>query len=345
MGHRISHLALGAVVVATPFGAWTSDALGQTYSVISLTPAPGNLGTLVAQSLTTVTMTLGASGGMITPSGSILHSPSVPYSVTVQCIDGPGGKKRCSTHDMVLVIATAGATSQSTRIGTLGDFTIANNTQPITGGPLSSATATTYTLGALAGSATATFNVGFTFPLLSSGTTGLSTTRTFTITVGNTNELGSPTAAYMVASVFHPISIAATSTMAFGEILAPYTGTATYTLSPSAPATLSASGGGAVFRANTVTPTAAAFTVTGEGSELFQLNVPASLIMTGTGGNLTVSTTSSFGGAGVLTTQTFLGSLGNYGTFPFQVGGTLPVSAGTPSGAYTGSLIVTVNYD
>jgi hypothetical protein len=345
MSHRISHLAVGAVVVATPFGVWTSGALGQTYSVISLSPAAGNLGTLVAQDLTSVTMTLAASGGLVTPSGSTVHSTSVPYNVTVQCIDGPGGKKKCSTHDMVLIIATAGTTSQSARIGTLGNFTIANNSQAVVAGPTSTATDTTYTLSALAGGATATFNVGFTFPLLTSGATGLSTTRTFTITTGNTNELGSPTAGYMVASVFHPISIASTSNMAFGQILAPTIGTATYSLSPSTPATLTPTNGGAVFAANTVTPTAAAFNVTGEGAQLFQVNVPASLVMAGTGGNLTVTTTTSFGGSGVLTSHNFLGSLGSYGTFPFQVGGDLPVSAGTPSGVYTGSLIVSVNYN
>jgi hypothetical protein len=339
MGHRISHLALGAVVVATPFGAWTSSALGQTYSITSLTPAPDNVGALVAPS-SAVTMTLAASGGALTPSGNVVHQSSAPYAVTVSCADGPGANKKCSAHSMVLKLAAAGTLSQSARFGSLGHFTIANNSQAISSSTIGT-TASTYTLGALTNGHTGAFDVGFTFGLLTTGTTGLSTTRTFTVTVGTTNGLGSPSAAYMVATAYHPISIAATSAMAFGAILAPNTGTTTYTLTPSTSAMVS---GGTPFKGNTVTAKAAAFSVTGEGAELFQINLPSSFVMTSARGSLTVSTTASYGASG-LTSHNFLGSLGTLGSFPFLVGGTLPVSAGTPNGVYTGSLIVSVNYN
>jgi hypothetical protein len=335
MRDRVSHLVLGAVVVTTPFGLWTSDALGQTYSITAFATT-GSVGTLVA-STSTVTETLAPSGSF-SPSGYVMHSPSLTYKVTVRCIDGtPAASHRCSTNNMVMVIKDSGAASG--RLSSLVNFTIGNNSQTIVSG--ASGNPATLTLAALGNSATGTFNVGFGIPILTSGATGASTTRTFTVAVGlSATGLTSTSTGLLAAVVWNPIAVGVTSSLNFGKIISPTSGTATYTLTPGG--SLTASSGGAIIASST--HSAAGFNITGEGAQLFQLTVPSSFTMTG-GTTLTVTTTTSFGGTGTMTTQSFLGSLGTLGSFPFQVGGLLPVTAGTPSGAYTGSLIVNVNYN
>jgi hypothetical protein len=66
--------------------------------------------------------------------------------------------------------------------------------------------------------------------------------------------------------------------------------------------------------------------------------------MTSGSKTLTVTTATSYGSSG-LTTQTFSQALGTLGSFTFTVGGVLPVSAGVASGAYTGNLVVSVEYN
>jgi Domain of unknown function (DUF4402) len=344
MGDRVSHFALGAAVAVTPFGLWTSDALGQTYSITNFTPPIGTMGTLAAQSGSTVTVTL-TPGGAFSPSGNVMHSSNANYTVTVTCTDGGTSLsfKKCTSHDMLVVVSGSGTLSGSTRIGTFGDFVIGNSSQTTVGSPVIGSTSSTYTLSALGNTKTGTFEIGFDIPLLTSGTTGVATTRTFTVAVGTTSGTTSTSTGKLVGTIFNPIGVTSTANMTFGQILTPASGTATYTLSPAG--TLTASGGGAAWIKGTVTPKAAAFKVTGEGAQAFQLTVPSNFTMAGPGGSLTVTTTTSFGGSGTMTTQSFLGSIGTLGSYPFQVGGLLPVAAGTSSGTYTGVLQVSVSYN
>lgn len=335
MSHRVTHLALGGLVVATPFGLWTSDALGQTYSIVSFTPAV--TATTLVMGGSTVTETLSPSGSF-SPAANVMHSPSVTYTVKVKCVDGPGNH-HCSNSNMVMVVKDTGG-SGSSPLSSLVNFTLGPNSQTVLSTSGSGSTLT-MTLSALANSASNSFNIGFGAPILTSGSTGVTVSRLFSVAVGlSASGLGAASSGTFSAMVWHPIAVGVTSNMNFGKILSPKTGTATYTLSPAG--TLTASGGGAAFPGSGAT--AAAFSVTGEGAQMFQLSVPASFTMVG-GATLTVTTTTSFGGTGSMTTQSFLGSIGTLGSFPFQVGGLLPVAAGTPSGSYTGSLVVSVNYN
>jgi hypothetical protein len=84
----------------------------------------------------------------------------------------------------------------------------------------------------------------------------------------------------------------------------------------------------------------ATYAVTGEGGQAFSLSIPASFLMTTTGGSITVTLTSTATGS-----QNLGSTLGSAGTFPFSIGGSLPVSSTSISGAYNGSFTVSVQYN
>lgn len=341
MGHRVSHIALGAAIVVTPFGVWTSEAAAQTFSIVSITPS-GSAGTFVAgSSAVTITMT---PSGSFSPSTNVMHTPALTYTVSLKCVDQ--GSHHCSSTNMVAVLKDTGTVLSTSRLGALVNFTESGSQSQISS---SGSNPTTFTLGPLTATSgstatrTGAMQVGFGVPLLTSGNTGVSTTRTFTLAVGaSTFSLTSLTSRFS-AVVWNPMSIGVNTNMNFGQVTAPTSGApSTYTLTPASG--LSASGGGATF-ASTI-HSAAAFTVTGEGAQAFSLTVPGSFNMTATGGHtLTVTTATNYGGAGTLTTQSFNGSLGTLGSFTFSVGGVLPVNIGTASGTYTGNLIVSVQYN
>ncbi len=146
----------------------------------------------------------------------------------------------------------------------------------------------------------------------------------------------------MSAIVWNPMAVAVTSTLSFGQVIKPSTGTSTFTLSPSGGLTAS-SGSGAIVTSSS--HSAAGFNVTGEGAQAFSPERACQLHHDSGAHTLTVTTTSSFSSTGALSTHSFSGSVGSQGSFPFTVGGKLPVAATTTSGAYSGSLIVSVNYN
>lgn len=328
MGYRVSHLVIGAVAAA-PLGGWTASALAQNYTVQSI-QMTGSAGTLASgPSNTTVTL---SPSGTFSPSDYQRKPSALSYKVTIKCANH-GGKNCSGSSQTFLVVMKDTSASATGRVEPLQNFTIGNNTVTVVG--RSGSAPTTYTLSGLTNGATTTFQVGFDIPLLSSGTTGKAVTRTFSVGSGFSSVTSSLTSK-MVATVWNPLAISVTSNLDFGEIVRPSSGSGTVTLTPSNG--LSTSAG--VLLGNT--HSAAGFTVTGEGGQAFSVSVPPSFTITAPGSHtLTVTTTNSFSG----TTKSLSGALGATGAFAFTVGGRLPISAGTASGAYVGNLIVTVHYN
>ncbi|RAK56813.1 DUF4402 domain-containing protein [Phenylobacterium deserti] len=143
------------------------------------------------------------------------------------------------------------------------------------------------------------------------------------------------------ATIFQPIQLAKNSDLSFGNIVRPISGNGTVTIDP-ANGARSASGPLAIINTGpNATPGRASYTVTGEGGQNFSITVPASFNMTRQGSADTIQVTlSSTAGAGTLS-----GVLGTTGTSTFGVGGTIPVTNGTASGAYAGTFVVTVAYN
>ena len=81
--------------------------------------------------------------------------------------------------------------------------------------------------------------------------------------------------------------------------------------------------------------TAAGFSVTGEADYVYNITLPTSIsISNGGGGSMTVDTFTGSKASGTLVS----------GSDTFNVGGTLSVTANQPTGEYTGTFSVTVEY-
>ncbi len=140
-------------------------------------------------------------------------------------------------------------------------------------------------------------------------------------------------------TIIRPATITANTDMVFGTIIRPATGNGTVVLSAAATTARSVTGG--VVALASTTPTAAKFTIVGEGGQSMSVSVPETFPLTPTSGlDLTVTTSNNIG-SGV----TLSNALGSEGSFVLYVGGSLPVTDSTPTGTYTGSFTVTASYN
>lgn len=141
-------------------------------------------------------------------------------------------------------------------------------------------------------------------------------------------------------TVLRAITIAKDADLAFGTIVR-----------PAAPATVTLNTAGAVSGVTTVGggTTAAQFTVNGEGNQTFSIAEVATLAgpsassLTLTLSKIATTGSVSTGVAGG--TGTLDGSLGGAGVAVIKYGASFPITATTTTGAYTGSLTVTVDYN
>jgi hypothetical protein len=140
--------------------------------------------------------------------------------------------------------------------------------------------------------------------------------------------------------IVQPISLAKNANLAFGTVVKPSSGSNTVTIS-NASDTPALTGGGDASLASASTTSRAAYTVTGEGGQTFNISVPASVTMTRSGGSETLSVTLTPSAA----SGTLSGAFGAAGTQTFTVGGAFTVASTTLSGNYSGSFSTTVAYN
>ncbi|HEY8617233.1 DUF4402 domain-containing protein [Phenylobacterium sp.] len=144
------------------------------------------------------------------------------------------------------------------------------------------------------------------------------------------------------ATIFQPIQLAKNTDLSFGTIVRPISGSGTVAVSAT-DGQRTPTGGVALLNTG---PNAAAgratYTVTGEGGQSFNINIPANFSMTRTGGSETILVTLAMS---VTNPQTLSGTLGTTGNLTFGVGGSIPVANTTQSGAYTGTFNVVVAYN
>lgn len=129
------------------------------------------------------------------------------------------------------------------------------------------------------------------------------------------------------ATIAQPISVAQTTPLNFGSVT---TSAATGTIEITPAGAVNYLGGVANFGG---TPTPATFAVNGEGALAFNVTLPTTATLT-SGANSMVVNTFTHNAPAALT-----GGVAN-----FQVGATLNVGANQPSGNYTGTYTITVNY-
>ena len=140
-------------------------------------------------------------------------------------------------------------------------------------------------------------------------------------------------------TVYQPISIVKDADLAFGRVVRPSTGTGPGSVTIANGGTRSTAGG---VIGLTSTTSAAGFTVTGEGASSVAISIPANFQLTNGSAFLTVTTTNDLG---TPASTSLNGSLGGTGTKSFNVGGSVPITDTTASGAYTGSFTVTATYN
>lgn len=136
--------------------------------------------------------------------------------------------------------------------------------------------------------------------------------------------------------IVRPLTVTKDTDMAFGTIIR---GAGTVALTAADSTVRSVTGDLGVVGLG---QTAAKFTLDGEGAQTVSVNVPATFDMTNssTSGTLTVTTSKDIGA-----TTTLSSTLGSAGTKVFYIGGSIPITATTASGAYSGTFTVTASYN
>ena len=145
------------------------------------------------------------------------------------------------------------------------------------------------------------------------------------------------TSANSSITVYQPISIAKDRNLEFGRVVRPSSGAGSVTIANDGTRTPA---GGVV--GLTSTTSAAGFTVTGEGASLVAISIPATFQLMNGAVPLTVTTTNDLA---TPASTALSGSLGGTGTKSFNVGGSVPITDTTASGAYSGSFTVTATYN
>lgn len=141
-------------------------------------------------------------------------------------------------------------------------------------------------------------------------------------------------------TVIRPLTITKNADLKFGTVVRPSTGSGTAVVSAAGVRSVT---GGVVGLASGDTPQASQFTVDGEGGQSISVTIPATFSMANGSDTLTVTTSNNLTGAAG--SQTLSNALGAAGSLVFKVGGSVPISATTTTGAYTGTFTVSAAYN
>ncbi|MBB3859133.1 hypothetical protein GGQ88_000373 [Novosphingobium hassiacum] len=309
-------------------------AQAQSYNVDSI--SDGVLGDVVSAASGSSTFRASSSSGAVTlQSGSAVRiSSSSVYSViTISCT----GNNLCNSATPYVTLALAG--TPSGRLGAIPSVNLTNGTATITSA-YSAGSYIVINLNPIPRNTSRTFLLGYDIPVLgndSSQPTGNAVT-SFLITASRPSGAGSDSlVGNITAKVIRPIDIAKTADLQFGKVTRPTSGTGSLTLSPAGVASVTGTG---VIRFPSPAPTAAAFTVTGEGGQAVTVSLPSSVTMSGSAGSIVATTTATGSGSQVLS-----GGTGSAGTLQVKVGGSIPLSGSTGIGTFSGTLVVTVQYN
>lgn len=147
------------------------------------------------------------------------------------------------------------------------------------------------------------------------------------------------TTAQASATVLTPIQITKVTDLAFGKFIPTALGSVTVSTSGARTFT-------GVTLATGITPTAATFTVSGEPNATYSINTTGTSATLTSGANtMALTIASDITGANTTTGTVSTGTLSAGGAQTVYVGGKLDVNAAQPSGAYTGTIAVAVDYN
>ena len=318
-------LALGGIAYAPPV---------IDYTVVVTTAAA--LGNVVSAASGDTTFHIDSSSGTVSRlsgTGIRLTSGNTRALITVGCISGI----LCNNTKVNVKIGDFG--SPTLRARALTNFTVTMGSATLSHAP-GTGNAISFQLQPIADGTTQTFYVGFDYPIggneVSNPASGAAGSG-FYVYADDANPPTTGATSVVTAAVFRPISLSNPIGLQFGTIVRPASGSGSVAID-AASGTRTPSGGAVGL--SSPAPSKATYSVGGEGGQAFSLSIPASFSMTTTGGSITVTLTSTATGS-----QNLDSTLGSAGTFPFSIGGSIPVSSTSVSGAYNGSFTVSVQYN
>ena len=268
--------------------------------------------------------------------GSRLSNASARSQVTVTCRPARSNDTDCTAKNVPIRVGVIGPLIGRARA--LTNFAVAAGTATIAVAP-TGINPLAFELAPLGNNSSKTFFIGADFPVAgdeSNLPTGNGENSFYAYVVdANGLQLAGDSDKGKVRA-FRALSITKTADLNFGRIQIPASGSSTVTLNANN-GNRSVSGSG--FAYPTPAPTRAAFTVSGEGGQQFSLSIPTTLALTGPG-TLSVTITDT-----APNNPSLNGGLGSAGTFSFSIGGSFTITNATPTGAYSGLLTVSLDYN
>ena len=326
-----------AVILAVLLAAWAVPAAAQTYAINSVSTT--DIGKVAAAASGITVFTIDPASGTITQKSGNGARVSVAASrslVTLSC----GNQAACTTDKPKITIAQTGTPTNRANALTLFTLSTTGATASIVLAPGTGNTITA-TLASLGQNASKTIYVGMdtTYSGDDSAAPTGSATASFTVQVTTNKGAGAVTLSGQVtATVFRTLTISNGSNLSFGRVSRPRSGAGTASLTAGA-STVAVTGDG-VAAIPSPAPTSATLVATGEGGQALSISVPSTFTMSNGSNLLTVTTDAINSGA-----QTLTGTVGSAGTKTVTVGGSFPLTTTTALGAYSGSFVVTFQYN
>lgn len=329
--------AVGLIGLA---GAGAPQLAAQTMSVQAITSNTPNLANVASAASGDTIFSVDPSTGVITKlsgAGTRTSTTASRARVTVRC---SGAAALCDSTRLNLWIGNSG--SPTGRLAALTHFSVSSGTAtilspPAPGNPIS------FQIEPIGRNSNKTFWVGSHMTVRGddSGLPTASATSGFTVRVAA--EPGVPatpgTASVAIANVRRSTSITKVSDLAFGAVVRPSGGTSRVTIDPATGArTLGGSGVGL----SSPAPQRAIFTINGEGARTVSVALPGSFPLVHSNGSDSLTVTLKRSPTGNLTLS---GTAGGPGTATLNIGGNFVMGTATPSGVYTGSFGLTIQYN
>lgn len=325
-------LAMVIAACVVPAGAeaatWTVNITG-----------PIDLGDVVAAPTGDTVFRVSSATGAVTVvsgAGRRLSNGNARVQVNVSCRPGRGADNACLTTNVPIRIGLIGALTGRARA--FAAFNVTMGTATLISGP-TGVVPHDFTLAPVGNNSVKTFFVGADFPVAGDDSglpSGLGDNAFYVYALDANGQTLAGDADKGEVRVYRSLAVSSTSPLSFGRIQIPSSGSSTITLN--------ASNGNRTISGNAVgyatpAPTRGAFTVSGEGGQQVSLTIPSTIQLTGPG-TLSVNITDN-----TPNTPRLSGNLGAAGTHNFNVGGSFQITPATPTGAYSGLLTVSVDYN
>lgn len=326
-----------AALAAAALAAAPATASAATWTV-NITE-PMRLGTVVAAASGETVFRISSATGevaVVSGGGRRLSGGSARAAVEVSCRPGRPGDNACSTTSLRIQIGNIALAEG--RALPFTAFNVTMGTAVLASGPTGASTLE-FVLQPLGPDTVKTFFVGGDFPVAGNESTqpsGAGENHFFVYSLLSSGLTNAGDSDDGQVTVYRSLAVGKTADLAFGRIQIPTSGGSTVTLNPTTGAR-TVSGNAVAYP--TPAPTAAAFSITGEGGQQVSLNVPSSLQMTGPS-TLTVTLDDD-----APNNPRLSGHLGQPGSHEIHVGGSFTITPATPTGTYTGTIAVTVDYN